>query len=178
MDAPARQVFRQALKTDTQISQRLDAYVVESRSRISHELSCHVAFVKSVVILDARNDTRRPSLYTAQHALLFKLPCAAVRRGRQARRGIGMDADSFSPGQESCRKARRRLTDLAGVAHQAPSGVASLLVTFLWPRREKLLALRRRTKALLLKRKINHWDWYTPRIASPPREPPHPDPSS
>jgi len=33
MDAPARQVFRQALKTDTQISQRLDAYVVE----------CHVA---------------------------------------------------------------------------------------------------------------------------------------
>jgi hypothetical protein len=38
---------------------------------------------------------------------------------------------------EPCRKARPRLTDLAGVARQAPSGVAFLLVTSLWPRKEK-----------------------------------------
>ncbi|MFZ0870881.1 MAG: hypothetical protein WAM90_09150, partial [Rhodanobacter sp.] len=42
-------------------------------------------------------------------------PCAAVRRGRQARRGIDRDVDSFSSGQESCRKARPRLTDLPGM---------------------------------------------------------------
>ncbi len=33
-------------------------------------------------------------------------PFAAVRPGRQARRGIDMDVDAFSPGQEPCRKAR------------------------------------------------------------------------
>ena len=52
------------------------------------------------------------------------LPCEAVSRGRQARRGIGMDADAFSSGQESCRKARPQLTDLSGVARQAPRRVA------------------------------------------------------
>ena len=52
-------------------------------------------------------------------------PCAAVSWGRQARRGIGMDADAFSPGQESCRKARHRLTDLPPMdGRQASSGVA------------------------------------------------------
>jgi hypothetical protein len=57
-------------------------------------------------------------------------PCAAVRWGLQARRGIDRDVDSFSSGQESCRKARPRLTDLPDRdARQAPSGVASLLVT-------------------------------------------------
>ena len=56
---------------------------------------------------------------------LYRGPCAAVRWGRQARRGIDMDVDSFSPGQESCRKARPHLTDLPGMdARQAPSGVA------------------------------------------------------
>ena len=38
-----------------------------------------------------------------------------------------MDIDSFSPGQESCRKAQPQLTDLLGMdAQQAPSGVAFL----------------------------------------------------
>jgi len=42
-----------------------------------------------------------------------------------------MDVDSFSPGQESCRKARPRLTDLPGMdARQAPSGVAFSLGYF------------------------------------------------
>ena len=76
-------------------------------------------------------------------------PCAAVRWGRKARRGIDRDVDSFSSGQESCRKARPHLTDLPGMdARQAPNGVAFSLVTFSWPRKRKLLALRRRTKAL------------------------------
>ena len=58
-------------------------------------------------------------------------PCAAVRRGRQARRGVDRDVDSFSSGQESCRKARPRLTDLPGRdARQAPSGVAFSLGYF------------------------------------------------
>jgi len=60
-----------------------------------------------------------------------------------------MDVDSFSPGQESCRKARPRLTDLTGAARQAPNGVAFSLATFSWPRKRKLLALRRRVKALI-----------------------------
>jgi hypothetical protein len=41
-------------------------------------------------------------------------PCAAVRDGRPARRGIGRDADPFSPGQEPGRKTRPALTDLLG----------------------------------------------------------------
>jgi len=35
--------------------------------------------------------------------LLFRGPCAAVRAGRQARRGIGRDADPFSYGQSLSR---------------------------------------------------------------------------
>ena len=73
-----------------------------------------------------------------------------MSRGRQARRGGGMDAGAFSPGQESCRKARPRLTDLPGAARQAPRRVAFSLVTFSWPFKRKLLARRRRTKALAL----------------------------
>jgi hypothetical protein len=39
--------------------------------------------------------------------------------------GIDLDVDSFSSGQESCRKARPHLTDLPGRdARQAPRGVA------------------------------------------------------
>ena len=47
--------------------------------------------------------------------LLIWVPCAAVRRGRQAApAGVDMDVDAFSSGQESGRKARPRLTDLPG----------------------------------------------------------------
>ena len=67
-------------------------------------------------------------------------PCAAVSWGRQARRGIGMDADAFSPGQESCRKARLQLTNLPPKdERQAPSGVAFLFgYLSLWPHKEKV----------------------------------------
>ena len=58
-------------------------------------------------------------------------PCAAVRWGRQARRGVDRDVDSFSPGQESGRKARHRLTDLPSMdARQALSGVSFSLGYF------------------------------------------------
>jgi len=43
-----------------------------------------------------------------------------------------MDVDSFSPGQESCRKARPRLTDLAGrMPGKRQVGRRFLLVTSL-----------------------------------------------
>ena len=59
-------------------------------------------------------------------------PCAAVRDRRQARRGIGRDADPFSPGQESGRKTRLALTDLPGrMPGKRQAGWPSLLVTFL-----------------------------------------------
>ena len=72
-------------------------------------------------------------------------PCAGVRRGRHARRGVGRDADSFSMGQDAPSKSpapphglarhgegmdarveatEERLPD----ARQAPSGVVSLLL--------------------------------------------------
>jgi hypothetical protein len=57
--------------------------------------------------------------------------------GRAA--GIDRDVDAFSPGQESGRKARPRLTDLPPMdGRQAPSGVAFLFgYLSLWPRKEK-----------------------------------------
>jgi hypothetical protein len=68
-------------------------------------------------------------------------PCAAVRGGRQAPRGIGRDADPFSPGQESGRKTRPTLTDLPPMdGRQAPSGVAFLFgYLSLWPHKEKVI---------------------------------------
>ena len=65
-----------------------------------------------------------------------------------------MDADSFSSGQESCRKARPHLTDFPGMdARKAPSGVSFSLGYFSFGQaKEKYLALRRRAKALLLKK--------------------------
>jgi len=58
----------------------------------------------------------------------------------------------FSSGQESCRKARPRLTDVAGAARQAPSGVSFSLGYFSFGQaKEKYLALRRSAKALLQK---------------------------
>ncbi len=63
-----------------------------------------------------------------------------------------MDVGSFSSGQESCRKARPRLTDLSGSARQAPRRVAFSLVTFSWPFKRKPLARRRRTKAFASQR--------------------------
>ena len=51
--------------------------------------------------------------------------------GRAA--GIDRDVDAFSPGQESGRKARPRLTDLPPRdGRQAPSGVAFLFGYFLF----------------------------------------------
>ena len=49
-----------------------------------------------------------------------------------------MDVDSFSSGQESCRKARPRLTDLPGrTPGKRQAGWPSLLVTFLLAMQEK-----------------------------------------
>jgi len=50
-----------------------------------------------------------------------------------------MDVDPFSSGQESCRKARPRLTDLLGMNAQQvrEAGWPSLWVTFLLATQEK-----------------------------------------
>jgi hypothetical protein len=63
--------------------------------------------------------------------------------------GIDMEVDAFSPGQESGRKARPRLTDLPGFIRQAPSGVSFSLGYFSFGQaKEKYLGRRRHTKAL------------------------------
>ncbi len=71
--------------------------------------------------------------------LLYRGPCAAVRRGRQAaqREPTGMSAP-FRQGRMPCRKARPRLTDLLGrMPNKRQAGWPSLLVTFLLATQEK-----------------------------------------
>ena len=71
-------------------------------------------------------------------APLHRGPCAAVRNGRQARRGIGRDADPFSPGQESGRKTRPDLTDLPGrMPGKRQAGCRFLLVTSLLDKQKR-----------------------------------------
>ena len=65
-------------------------------------------------------------------APLFRGPCAAVRDGRKARRGIGRDADHFSPGQDALSKNPAGPHGLAG--HGCPAsakrGGLSLWLSF------------------------------------------------
>jgi hypothetical protein len=117
-------------------------------------------------------------------------PCAAVRWGRQARRGIGRDADSFSSGQDALSKSPAAPHGLAGQgegmdargratqeqlpnARQAPSGVSFSLGYFSFGQaKEKYLALRRRAKALRRFAKKKHTNEHPPltSIRSPKRE--------
>jgi hypothetical protein len=59
-------------------------------------------------------------------------PCAAVRWGRQARRGVDRDVDSFSPGQDALSKSPAPAHGLAG--HGCPAsakwGGLSLWLSF------------------------------------------------
>jgi hypothetical protein len=59
------------------------------------------------------------------------------RGGEKARRGIGRDANSFSPGQEPCPKAGPPLTPRRAKPGEHRIGVPFLWVTFLWARKEK-----------------------------------------
>ena len=71
--------------------------------------------------------------------LLYRGPCAAVSRGRQAaqRESTGMSTP-FRQGRMPCRKARPRLTDLPGrMPGKRQAGWPSLLVTFLLATQEK-----------------------------------------
>ncbi len=71
--------------------------------------------------------------------LLYRGPCAAVSRGRQAaqRESTGMSTP-FRQGRMPCRKARPRLTDLLGrMPNKRQAGWPSLLVTFLLATQEK-----------------------------------------
>jgi len=67
-------------------------------------------------------------------------PCAAVRWGRQARRGIGMDADSFSSGQDALSKSPIPPHGLAGHGCPASAKRGGLLfgLLFSWPRKRKV----------------------------------------
>jgi len=64
--------------------------------------------------------------------LLYPGPLCGGESGTTGRAaGVNRDVDSFSPGQESCRKARHRLTDLPPMdGRQAPSGVSFSLGYF------------------------------------------------
>ena len=78
--------------------------------------------------------------------LLYPGPLCGGEAGTTGRAAGGdRDVDSFSPGQESGRKARPRLTDLPPMdGRQAPSGVAFLFgYLSLWPRKEKVTRLPR-----------------------------------
>jgi|SRR5690242_10828236 len=75
--------------------------------------------------------------------LLYRGPCAAVRRGRQAaqRARPGMDSP-FRAGRMPARKARPRLTDLPGRSPaSAKRGAISLWLLSLWARKEKVARL-------------------------------------
>ena len=71
--------------------------------------------------------------------LLYRGPCAAVRRGRQAaQRASAWMPMPFRQGRMPCRKARPRLTDLLGrKPNKRQAGWPSLLVTFLLATQEK-----------------------------------------
>jgi hypothetical protein len=64
--------------------------------------------------------------------LLYPGPLCGGETGSTGRvAGVDMDVDSFSPGQESCRKARPRLTDLPGRRPgKRQAGCSFSLVTF------------------------------------------------
>jgi len=66
--------------------------------------------------------------------LLYPGPLCGGETGTTGRAaGVDKEVDSFSPGQEPCRKARPRLTDLSPRdGRQAPSGVAFLFGYFLF----------------------------------------------
>ncbi|MDR3444192.1 MULTISPECIES: hypothetical protein [unclassified Dyella] len=55
----------------------------------------------------------------------------------KARRGIGKEADPFSPGQEAPAKSPAAPHELAGFIGQRQVGVPFLWVTFLWASKEK-----------------------------------------
>jgi hypothetical protein len=99
-------------------------------------LACGVTF-RSKRLLRCRCIQPPQIILSRESGSAFQTPLCGGEARSIGPQGNRQDVDSFSSGQESCRKARPRLTDLAGVACQAPSGVASLLVTFLWPFREK-----------------------------------------
>src|SRR5579859_7593311 len=70
--------------------------------------------------------------------LTFGPARAAVRGGRSGPAGgIGMDADSFSSGQEPRRKARPTLTDRPALSAGDATGVPFSLVTFSWASKRK-----------------------------------------
>ena len=81
-------------------------------------------------------------------------PCAAVRRGRQARRGVDRDVGSFSPGQEVLSKSPAPPHGLAGHGCPASAKRGGLLfwLLFSWPRKRKVTRAAKRFETLLILR--------------------------
>ena len=100
------------------------------RARAEQQQSAAQAWRSAVAIASGAHDAR----------LLFRGPSAAVSRGRQGRAaGIAMEGDAFSPGQESRRKARPRLTDFPPKDGRkaTPRGGLLFWLLFSWPRKRK-----------------------------------------
>jgi hypothetical protein len=72
--------------------------------------------------------------------LLYPGPLCGGEAGSTGREaGVDKDVDSFSPGQESCRKARPRLTDLPGRSPaSAKRGGLLFWLLFSWPHKRKV----------------------------------------
>jgi len=72
--------------------------------------------------------------------LLYLGPLCGGETGTTGRAaGVDREVDSFSPGQEPCRKARPRLTNLPGRSPaSAKRGGLSLWLLSLWPHKEKV----------------------------------------
>jgi hypothetical protein len=106
-------------------------------------------------------------------------PCAAVRWGRQARRGVDRDVGSFSPGQDALSKSPAPPHGLAGQGCPASAKWGGLLfwLLFSWPRKRKVTRAAQRldrscstavARALLLQRSCLQVARY-PRRAPAPR---------
>ena len=82
--------------------------------------------------------------------------------GRAA--GIGTDADAFSSGQESCRKARPRLTDLPGRSPaSAKRGGLSLWLAFSLATQRESNSGAEGARKLSLLRNTRHPNWHSAR---------------
>jgi hypothetical protein len=99
--------------SNTTANRRYAVFPVHARG--SNANVCALGFYLSLLALPKANNRRERRMRAA-----FKwVPCAAVRWGRQARRGIDRDVDSFSSGQDALSKSPAAPHGLVG--HGCPA---------------------------------------------------------
>jgi len=108
--------------SNTTANRRYAVFPVHARG--SNANVCALGFYLSLLALPKANNRRERRM----RAAFKRVPCAAVRWGRQARRGIGRDADSFSSGQDALSKSLAGL----GCPASAKRGVVFSWVLLFW----------------------------------------------